>query len=174
MFTEKGITMEHSYTATGGNSDLGVMDRVKETAAAQLSSQKDRATDGLGSLADAVRKTSQPLRENKQDTIARYVEKTADQIEQFSTRLRERDLGDLVNDAQRFARRQPALFIGGAFAVGVLATRFLKSSSDNRSHSWQRDDSHYTPGTDRTRDLTPGSSSGTGYGGGSGYGGGGL
>jgi hypothetical protein len=174
VFTEKGMTMEHSYTATGGSSDRGIMDRVKETAAAQLSSQKDRATDGLGSLADAVRKTSQPLRENKQDTIARYVEKTADQIEQFSTRLRERDLGDLVAEAQRFARRQPALFIGGAFAVGVLATRFLKSSADNRSHSWQRDEPYSTPGSDRTRAFTPSTPSGTGYGSGSGYGGGGL
>ena len=36
-------------------SDRGVIDRVKDRAAAQLSSQKDKATDGLGSVAQFVR-----------------------------------------------------------------------------------------------------------------------
>jgi hypothetical protein len=60
--------------------------------------------------------------------VAQYVEQAADRIEQFSSRLRDRDLGDLMRDADRFARRQPAVFIGAAFMVGVLAARFFKSS----------------------------------------------
>jgi ElaB/YqjD/DUF883 family membrane-anchored ribosome-binding protein len=127
--------MEHSNTT---NSDAGtgsgIMDRVRERATAQLSTQKDRATDGLGSVAQAVRQSTQHLRENKQDAIAQYVEKAADQIDRFSTQLRNRDVGELVNEVQRFARRQPALFVGSAFAVGVIGARFLKSSSDNQRH----------------------------------------
>jgi ElaB/YqjD/DUF883 family membrane-anchored ribosome-binding protein len=127
--------MEHSNTT---NSDAGtgsgIMDRVRERATAQLSTQKDRATDGLGSVAQAVRQSTQHLRENKQDAIANYVEKAADQIDRFSTQLRNRDVGELVNEVQRFARRQPALFVGSAFAVGVIGARFLKSSSDNQRH----------------------------------------
>jgi hypothetical protein len=110
------------------------MDRVRERATAQLSTQKDRATDGLGSVAQAVRQSTQHLRENKQDAIANYVEKAADQIDRFSTQLRNRDVGELVNEVQRFARRQPALFVGSAFAIGVIGARFLKSSSDNQRH----------------------------------------
>jgi hypothetical protein len=127
--------MEHSNTT---NSDAGtgsgIMDRVRERATAQLSTQKDRATDGLGSVAQAVRQSTQHLRQNKQDAIANYVEKAADQIDRFSTQLRNRDVGELVNEVQRFARRQPALFVGSAFALGVVGARFLKSSSDNRRH----------------------------------------
>ncbi|MEN3337006.1 MAG: hypothetical protein V7647_682 [Acidobacteriota bacterium] len=127
--------MEHSNTT---NSDAGtgsgIMDRVRERATAQLSTQKDRATDGLGSVAQAVRQSTQHLRENKQDAIASYVEKAADQIDRFSTQLRNRDVGELVNEVQRFARRQPALFVGSAFAIGVIGARFLKSSSDNRRY----------------------------------------
>ena len=108
------------------------MDRVRDRATAQLSTQKDRATDGLGSVAQAVRQSTQHLRQNKQDAIANYVEKAADQIDRFSTQLRNRDVGELVNEVQRFARRQPALFVGSAFAIGVIGARFLKSSSDNR------------------------------------------
>lgn len=164
--------MEHSYTDRGGDGDRGVMDRVKDTAAAQLANQKNRATDGLGELAQAVRKTSQPLRENHQNTIAEYVEKAADSIERFSTRLRQRDIGDLVNEAQRFARRQPALFIGGAFAAGLLTARFLKSSSDQRLQQWnddaewrrnqslQRRESATASAPDRTRSIAGGYSGG--------------
>ena len=111
----------------------GIVAQVKERATAQLSTQKDRATDGLGSFAQAVRQTTGKLREEQQDTVAQYVEKAADQIERLSNSLRDKDVSELLQDAQRFARRQPALFIGGSFAVGLLAARFLKSSSDART-----------------------------------------
>jgi hypothetical protein len=127
--------MEHSNTTNSdAGTGTGIMDRVRERATAQLSTQKDRATDGLGSVAQAVRQSTQHLRENKQDAIAQYVEKAADQIDRFSTQLRNRDVGELVNEVQRFARRQPALFVGSAFAVGVIGARFLKSSSENQRH----------------------------------------
>jgi hypothetical protein len=103
-------------------------------------------------VAQAVRQSARPFRDNQQDTIAEYVEKAADQLEQFSTRLRERDLNELMNDAQRFARRQPALFIGVAFTAGLLGARFLKSSAENRRRgALQRyEPTSYTPGGYRT------------------------
>jgi hypothetical protein len=137
-----------------------MMDRVKDGATAQLSNQKNKATDGLGTLAAAVRKTCQPLRESDQTTLASYVEQAADGIERFSSDLRQRDIGELVNEAQRFARRKPALFIGGAFAVGVLAARFLKSSAEagtlEPSRDWRRMEGQRASGLDRTRPLAPG------------------
>ena len=92
----------------------GMVDRVKKTAAAQLTTQKTRATDALGSVAAALRESSQPLRDNDQVMLADYAGKAADQLEQFSTRFRERDLTELMDDVNRFARRQPALFVGAA------------------------------------------------------------
>jgi len=136
------------------------VDRVRDKAAAQLSSQKDRATDGLGSVAQAVRQSTQQLRDQKHDTIAGYVEQAADQIEKFSQRLRDKDVGELLDDAQRLARRQPAVFIGSAFALGVIGARFLKSSSeDDRDFSRRSSvkEGSYRGGEYRTR-----MSSGTG------------
>lgn len=126
--------MEHSNTTHSDGGTEGIMDRVRDRATAQLSSQKDRATDGLGSVAQAVRQSTQHLRDHKQDAIAQYVEKAADQIDRFSTQLKNRDVNELVNDVQRFARRQPALFVGSAFALGVIGARFLKSSADDQRH----------------------------------------
>ena len=106
----------------------GMVDRMKDRAAAQINSQKDRATDGLGTVAQAVRQSTQQLRDQHHETVASYVEQAADQIERLSQRLRQKDIGSLLDDAQQLARRQPALFIGSAFALGVICARFLKSS----------------------------------------------
>lgn len=40
-------------------------------------------------------------------------------------------MGDLAREAQDLARRRPVLFIGSAFALGLLGARFLKSSAEN-------------------------------------------
>jgi hypothetical protein len=123
--------MADANTSTADTtSQGGMMGRVRERATAQLENQKGRATDGIGSVAQAVRQSTQQLRDQKHDTIAQYVEKAAEQLDRFSNRLREKDVSELVEDVQRFARRQPALFIGAAFAAGLLGARFLKSSSD--------------------------------------------
>lgn len=120
-------TSRTSSPASGTGS--GIIDKVKEQATAQLSSQKDRATQGLGTVASAVRQTTQSLRDQQHDAVAGYVEQAADQIERLSERLKNKDVTELLNDAQQLARRQPAIFIGGAFALGLMGARFLKSSS---------------------------------------------
>lgn len=110
----------------------GFMGRVRERASEQLNTQKNKATEGIGTAAHAVRQSTQQLRDQRHDTIAQYVESAADQLDRFASRLKEKNVSDLLEDAQRFARRQPALFIGGAFALGLLGSRFFKSSSAER------------------------------------------
>jgi hypothetical protein len=64
---------------------------------------------------------------------AKYGDSLAKQVEQVSTYLEQKDLRDVLKDVEGFARRNPAVFIGGAFALGILAARFLKSSGDSSS-----------------------------------------
>jgi ElaB/YqjD/DUF883 family membrane-anchored ribosome-binding protein len=156
-----------------GNTDTeqnrGFMGRVREKASTQLSAQKDRATEGLGSAAQAVKQSTNQLREQRHETIAHYVEQAADQLDRFANRLKDKNVGEIVDDAQRFARRQPALFVGGAFAVGLLGSRFFKSSSTSRQQEFQgyggdsyrsgpQDRSVYgaSVGTSGTYDVSPG------------------
>jgi hypothetical protein len=106
----------------------GIVNRVKESATAQLTTQKDRGTDALGRIADAVRSSTQKLRADQHDTIAGYIDQAANQIESWSQRLREKDVSELVSDVQQLARRRPVVFIGSAFALGLVGARFLKSS----------------------------------------------
>jgi hypothetical protein len=105
-----------------------LMNTVRQRATAQLDTQKSRATDGLSVIAGAVRQSTEQLRRDQHDGLAQYVDRAADQLEHFSNAIRDKDVDELLRDARQFARRQPALFIGGSFAVGLLAARFLKSS----------------------------------------------
>jgi len=139
------VRMAEPTTTAESSNRHGIIDEVRERAAAQLSSQKDRATDSLGSVIHAVRQTTGQLRSDKHDTIAGYIDQAADQIDRWSQRLREKDVNDIVRDVQQLARRQPAAFIGSAFALGLVGARFIKSSAERRERSgaygedWRRE-----------------------------------
>jgi hypothetical protein len=117
----------------------GIMGRVKQSATRQLTAQKDRAADGVGSVTQALRQSTQHLRDEQHDTIARYVEQAANQIDSWCDRVREKDITEVLDDIQRVARKQPAVFVGSAFAIGLLGARFLKSSRDDSSTGRWRD-----------------------------------
>lgn len=50
-----------------------------------------------------------------------------------------RDIDALLRDARRFARRHPALVIGGSIAAGIAVARFLRKSR-RPSPSWHQAD----------------------------------
>jgi uncharacterized protein YjbJ (UPF0337 family) len=105
-----------------------VVDQARQQVSSRLAGQKDRAAEGLTSVAQALRQTSQHLREQDQQNVTGYIESAASQVERVSNYLKHNDLGGLIDDVEQFARRQPALFLGGTFVLGLLGARFLKSS----------------------------------------------
>ncbi|MGI8555382.1 MAG: hypothetical protein ACR2LT_03365 [Pyrinomonadaceae bacterium] len=114
--------------------------QAKEKAAGLLDEQKSKATTGLNNVADSIRKVGENLRDSDEQnsiaqTAARYGDSLAQQIENLSGYLEDAKLKDLTRDIEGFARRQPALFVGGAFLVGVLAARFLKTSAPDQNSS---------------------------------------
>jgi len=125
--TELGIA-DRAPRTSGAKRDGGVLDRVKQSATTQLAQQKDRGVAALGSVTQAVRSSTQRLRDEKHETIAHYIDQAADQVDTWTRRLEEKDIDELAADVQRLARRQPAVVIGSAFALGLVAARFLKSS----------------------------------------------
>ncbi|MBE7549573.1 MAG: hypothetical protein HS126_00660 [Anaerolineales bacterium] len=109
-----------------------VAGQAQEQAKSAVASRKDQAIDQLGSVAQAFRTTSNELRNQDNGMIAQYADKVADQVDRISGYLEERDVAQLLGDAENFARRQPELFLGGAFIAGLLVGRFIKSSSERR------------------------------------------
>jgi hypothetical protein len=103
-----------------------------------------RALVGADPRADRL-----PLQEQEQDSVARYVNQAAEQTERLSEYLSERDANELVREVEDFARNRPAVFLGGAFAIGIAAARFLKSSAGQRE-ALEIDAGAATSGSDRS------------------------
>ena len=107
-----------------------ITDRVAEQIETRLADQKSRAADKVSSVAQTLHSSSQQLRQDGNDDVGRYVERAADQVERIANYLNSTEMSDVVNRVEDFARRQPAAFMASAFAVGFVASRFLKSSRD--------------------------------------------
>jgi hypothetical protein len=103
--------------------------RGTEQVKSQLANQKHEASQRMVPIQSALRETGQQLRKQGQGSVAGYADQAADQVERFSGYLRETEVDEIVAEARGFARRRPAVFLGGAVALGFLATRFLKSTS---------------------------------------------
>lgn len=107
--------------------------QVQEKAGSAIDAQKQNLTEGLTSVASSIRSLGDNLRGSDQapaiaTVAARYSDTVADQVEQLARYFQTRDLRDLSRDVQGFARRNPTVFVAGAFTLGLLAARFVKSS----------------------------------------------
>ncbi|HEU5012632.1 MAG TPA: hypothetical protein VFT66_08820 [Roseiflexaceae bacterium] len=112
-----------------------IADQARQQATSRIADQKDRAAEGLTGVAQALRQTSQQLNDHDQSGFTTYIDSAANQVERVSHYLRDKDVGELIDDVEYYARREPALFVGGAFVLGLLGARFLKSSRPQASGS---------------------------------------
>lgn len=135
--------------------------QATQQAQSMLDTQKDRGAETLGQTAQAFRETGKDLRQNNAAPVAPIVETVADQIDRISSYLRGHSSTEIIGDIEDYARSNSALFLGGAFALGVIAARFLKSSSPQQTGEYGRPTGPYT---------RPTSSRYTGYGSGGQYG----
>ena len=109
-----------------------VAGQARDQVQGLVSQQKTRVADQLGSLAGALRDTGNQLGQKQSHLLdlGGYAGKAADKVDRLSSYLRDRELGEVVRDAETFARRRPELFLGGTFLAGLLLARFLKASGD--------------------------------------------
>ena len=93
-----------------------------------IEEQKIRAATEIANLGAAVRRAADKLHDQRSDRLAKYVDTAAKQLDGMARYVVENDLGDLVQEAERFARRRPAVIVGGAFLLGLAVGRFVKSA----------------------------------------------
>lgn len=133
-------------------------DKTAEQMKSGFNSGKSRAADTLHDVARALRTSSDELNANAPGGTARYVEQVADSVQRFADFVETAEPGEIIHRTEDFARRQPAVILGGAFALGLIAARFLKSSRrgdqpDYQSRGWQSD-ARRPEMFDRERSLT--------------------
>lgn len=109
--------------------------QVTEKATEKINEQKGTLAQGLSSLAENLRQMDENLRSDEKVPLAgataKYGDTLANQVQQVADYLERKDVRAMMSDVEDFARRNPAIFIGGAFVAGLLVARFLKSSSSN-------------------------------------------
>ncbi|HEU4701827.1 MAG TPA: hypothetical protein VFS37_05030 [Conexibacter sp.] len=126
-------------------------EKVQETADTMRSRVREqvdqRSTQAGGqarSTAQALRSTSQRLREDGQEGPARATERAADQAEKVGSWLERSDADRILRDVEDFGRRQPMAVAAIGLALGFAASRFLKASSRTRytrvqaTSGWER------------------------------------
>ncbi|HEV7566471.1 MAG TPA: hypothetical protein VGO31_10975 [Microbacteriaceae bacterium] len=106
--------------------------QTREQLRTQISQRSSQAGEQLSSVADAMRKTSEHLRGEGKDSVAKVLDGTAQRSERLGGYLTRADGDQILRDVEDIARKQPWLFVGGSAVFGFLASRFMKASSSNR------------------------------------------
>jgi hypothetical protein len=148
--TYRGTGAERTERSEGGVLDSarqmasGLMDQVKDQAATQARDKKQTVASSLHSVADAFRQLSEGLSQQNTGPVAKYAadlgRAVGNQADSFSRYMEGRDVREIADDLHDFARRKPAVFLGGALVLGLAVSRFLKSSRPTRSTRYDPSD----------------------------------
>jgi hypothetical protein len=125
---DTGKTLLEGAKATASEAYSSVADK----AASTIEEKKAGLSGGLTTAAETVRRVSGTIGEGDSQAglneyAARYTETAAQKLEDAAHYFENTDLRGVARDIESFARRNPAIFLGSAFALGVLAARFMKS-----------------------------------------------
>lgn len=122
--------------------------RVRE----QVDQRSTQAGEQVSDTAQALRTTSQQLREQGKEGPAKAADRAADQAEKVGSYLSGSSADRILHDLEDLGRRQPLAAAGAGLAIGFLAARFLKASSQQRYESRRTSSSPYgTDGASLTR-----------------------
>lgn len=119
----------------------------------QADKAREQAATGLEQMTESIRRVSMDL-EAEQPQIANVVTTAADQAERIADYLRTTDARQIISTVEDVARRQPLLFLGGAFALGLAASRLLKAAGGQTgstgSHGNQMSGQQWSTGYEAT------------------------
>lgn len=119
-------------------------DTLRETvheAAGKVSSEVTGAADKVrGGAAQEIRQFADALqsaaRELDEGSSQRRVfDGLASNVDHVAKAISDRNLGEMLNDLNDLARRNPMLFLGGAALAGFTATRLATASASGRSQT---------------------------------------
>ena len=120
----------------GRAADLGIQ---------QADRGREMAAEGLDKVASTVRRLSTDMQID-QPQIANVAMTAADQADKVAQYLRDTDAGQISSNVEDTARRQPLLFIGGAFLIGLAASRLIKAATPDTAQAAQFERSNYRTG----------------------------
>lgn len=110
-----------------GQSASHLAERAADIGFQQADRGKDQAAEGITQVAESIRRVSLDM-EGSQPQIAEVAQTAAEQADRIATYLQQTDAREILHTVEDVARRQPLLFLGGAFLLGMAATRLVKAA----------------------------------------------
>lgn len=112
----------------------------------QVDQRSTQAGEQLSGLAGDTRTVGDELRKQGKEQPAKIAEQAAERVERVGGYLRDSDADRILRDVEDFGRKQPLAVVAGGFAIGLLASRFLKASSADRYRTASSGPGDMTPG----------------------------
>jgi ElaB/YqjD/DUF883 family membrane-anchored ribosome-binding protein len=111
-------------------------DEVKGKASERVRTQLDSQSTSLGEqvipVSQALRKAGEHLQGEGNSGGAKAAHRAADQLDQLAGYLKSSNSDRFLRDLERFGRKQPWAAGGIGAALGFVAARFVKASSEGR------------------------------------------
>lgn len=101
--------------------------KAKDQATRIATEKKDTTAGRLDDYGSAIHESARAL-EDTDPNIAWFTHRAADRLQGAADYVRSRDLTGLRDDAERIARRHPAIFFGAMFMGGLLVGNLVKAS----------------------------------------------
>lgn len=112
-----------------------VLESAREHGTEQLGQYRDSAADQLENLAKTASAAAEELGEKDTLGISHYISDIAESLSAFASSMRGKSAEEMLQQAGRLARENPALFVTGSVAVGFGLSRFLRASSSDLTAS---------------------------------------
>jgi hypothetical protein len=142
--TQQNVGSKRTASSTAGTiaaKSQETAEQMKEAVVDQVNQVRDKAqsakehtTTRIHGVATQLRGVGDTLRQDD-PLVAGLADRASDGVERLARYVGSATPQSFVRDTENIARRQPALFFGGAFLLGLAAGRFLKSSAPVGSHS---------------------------------------
>lgn len=108
---------------------------AQRRTASQLDRGKQRAAATLGSVASSLLNSGSQLRDDAEEIAGEYVERAARGVERAARYVEDADLRQMIDDVEALGRKRPAVFVGTAFAIGLVLGRLMRSSREVESNT---------------------------------------
>ncbi|MCA1835939.1 MAG: hypothetical protein LC721_06310, partial [Actinobacteria bacterium] len=126
-----------------------LLEQGRQQLREQAAFQQEKVALRLATVADELREMAHS---SKSDPVSELARHGAESLDQLASWVRDHQAGELLEQARRFARRRPGVFLLGAALAGVVAGRLtssgvaaVKQSDDTGSAPQGAADSGYGP-----------------------------
>src|SRR4051794_2674987 len=114
-----------------------LLDQGRSQVREQAITQQQKAGQSLSSLAQELRGLADGTSSGAPGPARDLLQQGAGMVENFASKLQNREPAELLDEVRSFARRKPGLFLLGAAAAGVLAGRLTRGVTAAHSDSGQ-------------------------------------